>query len=114
MSYIDGFLTAVPEANKEKFRAQARRAWEKAFRPHGALEQVECWGDDVPEGKLTSMPMAVKLEPGEVVVFSYIIWPDKATRDAAYKTMPMDSDELPFDGKRMIWGGFVPVVSEKA
>ena len=73
-SYIDGFVLAVPTANKETFRQHASEA-AQIFKKHGALEIVECWGDDVPEGKLTSMPMAVKRKDDETVVFSWIVWP---------------------------------------
>jgi uncharacterized protein YbaA (DUF1428 family) len=81
------------------------------FKKHGALRVVETWGDDVPEGKITSFPMAVKLEADETVVFSWIIWPNKDTRDTGMKASMEDPDmdydsELPFDGKRMIFGGF--------
>jgi len=116
MPYIDGFLAAVPAANREKYIAFARQTW-AMFRRHGALRMVEGWGDDVPDGVHTSFPMAVKLEPGEVALFSWIEWPDKATRDACHAAMPSDPDmaalgEMPFDGKRMIYGGFVPVLDE--
>ncbi len=119
MAYIDGFVIACPEANKEKFVAHARLA-DPMFMEMGATRIVECWGDDVPEGKTTDFRMAVKAEPGEAVLFSWIEWPDKATRDAAmakmmapdFKDPRMDpaTNPMPFDGKRMIYGGFVPVV----
>lgn len=111
MAYVDGFVAAVPTANKEAFIEHAAAAWE-VFEENGALSQVECWGDDVPEGTLTSFPMAVKCEPGETVVFSWIVWPDKATRDAGMAKMMEDprmdpaDNPMPFDGKRMIFGGF--------
>lgn len=112
MSYIDGFVTPVPTANKEKYIAAAR-AFNDYLIAHGALGAHEYWGDDVPDGKLTSFPMAVKLEEGETVVLSWIEWPDKATRDAANAKMMADpammSMEMPFDGKRMIFGGFAPL-----
>lgn len=115
MSYIDGFLAAVPAANKEAYVDHARKAW-PTFQKYGARAMQECWGDDVPDGKLTSFPMAVKLEPGEVVVFSWVEWPDKATRDACWAASETDPDfqsmgEMPFDGSRMIYGGFAPIVS---
>jgi len=115
MHYIDGFVAAVPDAQRETY---IRYAAEMAtlIKAHGALRVVECWGDDVPEGKLTSFPMAVKREPGESVVFAWIVWPDKATRDASHLKMEADprvqhaTKSMPFDGKRMIYGGFQTVV----
>lgn len=123
MSYIDGFVIACPKANKEKFIAHARLG-DSVFMDLGALRIVECWGDDVPDGKTTDFRMAVKAEEDEAVLFSWIEWPDKATRDAAMATMTewmndpskadprMDPEKnpMPFDGKRMIFGGFMPVV----
>ena len=117
MAYVDGFLAAVPENKKDAFLAHAKIAGE-IFRECGALNVVECWADDVPDGKVTSMPMAVKAGPGEVVAFSWIVWPDKATRDAGFQKMmedPRMSEEanpMPFDGKRMIFGGFSPILGE--
>ncbi len=111
MSYIDGFVAAVPDANREAYVRLATAA-AQVFREHGALRIVECWGDDVPEGKLTSFPLAVKREPGETVVFAWIEWPDKATRDAAHPQVAADPrlqpdlEPMPFDGKRLIYGGF--------
>lgn len=115
MSYIDGFVIAVPTANKQKFIDHARLG-DAVFMDLGALRVVECWGDDVPEGQLTSFPMAVKREPGESVVFAWIVWPDKATRDAAHPKMAADplaqpeTNPMPFDGKRLIYGGFQMVL----
>jgi uncharacterized protein YbaA (DUF1428 family) len=114
MAYVDGFAAPVRTADKDAYIAYARWAW-AMFRKHGALRMVECWGDDVPDGVVTSFPMAVKLEEGETAVFSWIEWPDRATRDACHAAMATDPDmaalgEMPFDGKRMIYGGFVPVV----
>jgi uncharacterized protein YbaA (DUF1428 family) len=111
MNYLDGFVNAVPQANKE---AYLKHATDTAivFKEYGALEVVESWGDDVPEGKLTSFPMAVKREEGEAVVFSWITWPSKAVRDSAWEKIMADSRIMdparapPFDGKRMIYGGF--------
>lgn len=117
MSYYDGFVAAVPLANKDAYIAHARTAW-AIFRDLGALAVVEAWEDDVPEGKVTSFPMAVQRAEGEAVVFSWIEWPDKATRDAAWQKMTSDEaigaqmGEMPFDGTRMIYGGFAPIVSE--
>ena len=112
MTYYSGFLIPVKEADKEQYVRSARKSW-PIFKKYGALEQVETWGDDVPAGKLTGFDLAVKLEPGEAVVFSWIKWPDKATADACFATMETDPDwqgmDMPFDGKRMMWGGFAPV-----
>ena len=120
MTYIDGFVIACPEEKKQAFIDHATLA-DPFFMEHGALRVVEAWGDDVPEGKTTDFRMAVKAEPGEAVLFSWIEWPDKATRDACFARMMaegfsdprMDQEKnpMPFDGKRMIFGGFVPVVS---
>lgn len=111
MAYIDGFVAAVPTANKDAFLKHAREI-DALFIKHGATKVVECWGDDVPDGVLTSFPMAVKKTPDESVVFSWVTWPSKTVRDGAWKAMmeePMMQDggrQLPFDGKRMIYGGF--------
>jgi uncharacterized protein YbaA (DUF1428 family) len=109
MSYIDGFVAAVPTANREAYQAHARLA-AAVFKEHGALGVVECWGDDVPEGKLTSFPMAVQRKPDETVVFSWIRWPSRAARDEGMSKAMADARiagmEMPFDGKRMIFGGF--------
>ena len=112
MDYIDGFVVAVPKANKEQYIAMARKA-AVVFKDHGALGLVECWGDDVPEGKLTSLPMAVKRQPDETVVFSWIVWPSKAVRDTGMAAVMADLDtpkQMPFDGQRMIYGGFTVLV----
>ena len=115
MSYIDGFLLAVPNAKKEEYREHAEK-FAVMFKEHGMLSMVECWGDDVPEGKLTSFRMAVKQEEDETVVFSWMMWPSKEVRDAGWKKimedprMKMDGQEMPFDGKRMIYGGFKVLV----
>ncbi len=117
MSYIDGFVAAVPTANKERFIQHARDA-ALVFKAHGALSVMECWGDDVPDGELTSFPMAVKCKPDETVIFSWISWPSRAVRDAAMPKvmadprLQMDTNPMPFDGKRVIFGGFEAVVSE--
>jgi uncharacterized protein YbaA (DUF1428 family) len=117
MPYIDGFVIAAPTADKEKFVDHARRL-DALFLEHGATRVVECWGDDVPDGKLTDFRRAVQAKADETVVFSWIEWPDKKTRDAGMartRTDPrMVSDPpMPFDGKRMIFGGFVPAVELK-
>ena len=115
MSYVDGFVCAVPTANREKYRKHAEAA-AVVFKEHGALSLVECWGDDVPEGKLTSFPMAVKRRPDETVVFSWIVWPSRQARDAGMKKvmadprLQPDTNPMPFDGKRLIFGGFEVIV----
>ena len=111
MSYVDGFAIPVPAGNREKFRAVAE-AMAAVLRDHGALRVVECWGDDVPDGKVTDFRRAVQAEAGETVVFSWIEWPSRAVRDAARPKMMADprmagmEDEGSFDGKRLIYGGF--------
>lgn len=118
MPYVDGFVIAVPEENRQQFIDHATRA-NAVFIEHGATRVVECWGDDVPSGTITDFRMAVQASDTEVVVFSWIEWPDKESRDAAMSKMDqmmsdprMDpaTNPMPFDGKRMIFGGFVPVV----
>ena len=115
MEYVDGYVIAVPEANKERYRALAETA-ASVFKDHGALSVVECWGDDVPEGKLTSFTMAVKREPNETVVFSWVTWPSRTARDEGWKKvmadprLQPDKNPMPFDGKRMIYGGFETIV----
>jgi uncharacterized protein YbaA (DUF1428 family) len=115
MNYVDGFVVGVKAENRDIYRRHAQTA-AGVFKEHGALNVVECWGDDVPDGKLTSFPMAVKLEPGEVVVFSWVVWPSRAARDDGMKkvmadprTQP-DALPMPFDGKRLIYGGFEVIV----
>ncbi|WP_428151879.1 DUF1428 domain-containing protein [Brevundimonas sp.] len=112
MPYVTGFLIPVPAAHKDRYIKSAEVSW-PLFKEFGALEQVETWGDNVPVGETTSFPMAVKLEEGEVVVFSWLKWPDKATADAAWQKMMTDPRfegmDMPFDGKRMMWGGFQPI-----
>lgn len=109
MSYVDGFVIPVPAANKEAYRKMAAQAAD-LFKEFGALRLVECWGDDVPDGKVTDFKRAVKAEADEVVVFSWVVWPSKAVRDAGHKKMMddprMHMHDMPFDGKRMIFGGF--------
>jgi uncharacterized protein YbaA (DUF1428 family) len=115
MDYVDGFVLAVPTANKERYLAQAERAAAK-FREFGALQVVECWGDEVPDGEITSFPMAVKKSADETVVFSWTIWPSKDVRDAAWSRVMTDPEmqvlmaDMPLDGKRMIYGGFRTLV----
>ncbi len=115
MTYIDGFVAAVPTANREAFIKHAAEA-AALFKEYGALKVVECWGDDVPDGELTSMRMAVQCKDDETVVFSWVIWPDQAAQKAGIDKMMSDprmspeTNPMPFDGKRMIFGSFVPVV----
>ncbi len=116
MSYVDGFVVAVPTARKEAY-LQMAKAVDAVFKECGALGVVECWGDDVPEGKLTSFPMAVQRKADETVVFSWIMWPDRATRDEGMKKAMADARVQAagsadvFDGKRMIFGGFQTILS---
>jgi uncharacterized protein YbaA (DUF1428 family) len=111
MPYIDGFVAAVPTANRELYRKHAEAA-AVVFKEYGALRAVECWGDDVPQGKLTSFPMAVKCKDDETVVFSWITWPSRQVRDEGMKKamadprLQPDTNPMPFDGKRLIYGGF--------
>ena len=113
--YIDGFVAAVPTANRDAYRRHAEAA-AVVFKEHGALRLVECWGDDVPDGKLTSFPMAVKKQADETVVFSWITWPSREARDAGMKKVMDDPrikpevNPMPFDGKRLIYGGFSVIV----
>jgi uncharacterized protein YbaA (DUF1428 family) len=123
MSYIDGFVLAVPTANKQTFIDHARLG-DSVFMDLGATRVVECWGDEVPAGKLTDFRKAVEAKDDETVVFSWIEWPDKATRDRAHAKMhdwmqnPDEADPrmnpeknpMPFDGARLIYGGFTPLV----
>ena len=119
MSYVDGYLMAVPTANKEKFITHASRM-DDVFIEFGAMRVVECWGDDVPEGEVTDFRRAVNAGPDESVVLAWVEWPDRSTRDAAnekiealWRTDPrFDSvkNPMPFDGKRLVLGGFSPVL----
>jgi predicted enzyme related to lactoylglutathione lyase/uncharacterized protein YbaA (DUF1428 family) len=123
MTYVDGFVIAVPTANKQAFADQARSI-DSIFMEHGALRIFECWGDDVPDGKNTDFRMAVKAKEDETVVFSWVEWPDKATRDAFSATMQEmaktderfnpEKNPMTFDGTRMIYGGFHPIVTLQA
>lgn len=118
--YIDGFLIAVPHANKQKFIEHAKSG-DSVFMELGATRVLECWNDDVPNGKVTDFRRAVKANDDEAVVFSWIEWPDKTTRDAGMakmmelmKTDPRmnpETNPMPFDGQRLIFGGFSPVVT---
>ena len=110
MSYIDGYVVPVPTGKKQPYREMAAKA-ASIFKECGALRVVECWGDDVPDGKVTDFKTAVKARPDETVVFSWIVWPSKQVRDEANQKMRNDprmqmTPDMPFDGKRMIFGGF--------
>ncbi len=115
MSYIDGFVAAVPTANREKYLRHAELA-AVVFKEHGALRIVEGWGDDVPDGEVTSFPKAVQKTDDETVVFSWIVWPSKEARDAgmqkvfADERMTQEANPMPFDGKRLIHGGVETVL----
>jgi len=115
MTYVDGFVAAVPTANREAYRKHADSA-ATVFKEHGALKVVECWGDDVPEGKVTSFPMAVKRKDDETVVFAWVVWPSRQARDEGMKAVMADprvqpdTNPMPFDGKRLIYGGFEVIV----
>jgi len=117
MQYVDGFVLPVPQENLQACRRIAQKAG-KIWREHGALEFRECVGDDVKMGKLTSFPQSVKLKPGETVVFSWIVFKSRAHRDRVNaKVMEdprlakmMDPKSMPFDAKRMIYGGFKVLV----
>jgi len=109
MSYVDGFVIPVPAGNREAYRKVAAQA-APIFKEHGALRVVECWGDDIPDGEVTDFKKAVKAGGAENVVFSWIIWPSKEARDAGNKKVMEDPrlamSDMPFDSKRMFWGGF--------
>ena len=118
MSYVDGFIVPVPKKNVAAYRAMARKAG-KIWKEYGALEFIECMADDVKVGKRTSFPRSVKLKRGETVMFSWIVYRSRAQRDRINKLIMkdtrlsamMEGKEMPFDGKRMIFGGFKPIVS---
>lgn len=113
MAYVDGFIVPVPKKNLDAYRRMATKAG-KVWREYGALDYKECVGDDVKPGKWTSFPQSVKLKPGEVVFFSWIVYRNRKHRDSVNKKVMkdprlgdmMDPKKLPFDGKRMFWGGF--------
>ncbi|MBW4459267.1 MAG: DUF1428 domain-containing protein [Nodosilinea sp. WJT8-NPBG4] len=118
MTYVDGFVLAVPTANKALYKQHAEAA-AQVFKEHGAIKLVECWGDDIPEGKVTSFPLAVKCQNDETVCFSWIIWPSRQVRDEGMQKVMDDprmqpesnpGAEMPFDGKRMLYGGFEMIV----
>ena len=113
MNYVDGFVVAVPAANKDAYLAFSKQSL-PLFKEFGATRLVECWGDDVPDGKITDFKGAVKAKEDEVVLFSWIEWPSKEVRDAGMKKMMDDPRmrdmKMPFDGQRMIFGGFRPIL----
>jgi uncharacterized protein YbaA (DUF1428 family) len=116
MNYIDGFVIAVPTANRQAYKEYAQKS-AVLFKEFGVLSIAECWGDDVPQGKLTSFPLAVQCKEDETVVFSWMTWPSKEVRDAAWEKMMADprfapeNMPMPFDGKRLIYGGFEVLLS---
>ena len=118
MSYIDGFVIPVPADKKQAYRDMAAKA-APIFKEHGATRIVECWGDDIPDGKVTDFKGAVKAEAGENIVFAWVMWPSRAARDAGNKKvmedprLKMEGENAPFDGKRMIWGGFEILLDSK-
>ena len=116
MTYISGFVTPVRPERRDDFVASAQAAW-TLFQEYGAIEQVEAWGEDVPTGKQTDFHRAVALQEGEVVVFSWVTWRDKAASDACGAAMQTDPRfaalDMPFDGSRMIYGGFTPVFEQR-
>ena len=109
MTYVDGFVAAVPSENRELYRKVAEEA-ATIFKEHGALRVVECWGSDVPRGKVTDFHAAVEAKAGETIIFSWIVWPSKEARDLGNEKVMndprMSMDDSPFDAKRMIYGGF--------
>ena len=115
MAYIDGFVAAVPTKNKDIYKKHSENM-AGVFKEYGATKLVECWGDDVPEGKVTSFPMAVKCKADETVVFSWILWPSRKARNEGMEKVMADprmdhkKNPMPFDGKRMIYGGFEVIV----
>lgn len=119
MAYVQGFVAAVPAANKEAYRKHAADA-APLFREFGVTRMVEAWGDDVPDGQVTDFKGAVKAQPGEVIVFAWHEYPDKTVAEAAYQQMIRDprmedmGADMPFDGGRMIYGGFIPIIEAGA
>ena len=115
MTYVDCFIAAVPTENKDKYIKHTKIA-AKIFKEHGALKIVENWGDDVPQGELTSLPMAVKAEENETVVFSWVVWSSKEARDSGWSAIMEDqrlspeNNPMPFDSKRLIYGGFTTIL----
>lgn len=116
MTYIDGFVAAVPTANKAQYLQHVTET-AGLFKEFGASEVVECWGDDVPAGELTSFPMAVQCRPEETVVFAWVMWPSREARNLGMKKMMEDprmvGATMPFDGKRLIYGGFEVLLNRR-
>ena len=114
MNYVDGFVAAMPSANRETYLTFATQA-AAVFKDCGALSVVECWGDDVPDGKLTSFPLAVQRKADESVIFSWVTWPSKQVRDEGWKRVMEDprmkDQKMPFDGQRLIYGGFEMILN---
>ncbi len=115
MEFIEGFVAAVPTANKDEYIRHAKEA-AAIFKDHGATRLVECWGEDVPDGEKTSFPLAVQCQDDETVVFSWAAWPSREARDAGMPKVMADSrmmnNPMPFDASRLIYGGFQMVVYE--
>lgn len=117
MTYIDGFVAAVPTKNKQAYLKHAKLS-ALVFKEHGALNIMEAWGDNIPDGEITSFPMAVKCKQDETVVFSSVVWPSKEVRDAGWQAIMEDprmdpqQNPMPFDGKRLICGGFDSILDE--
>jgi uncharacterized protein YbaA (DUF1428 family) len=115
MTYIEGFVAAVPTKNREAYKQHVEAA-AQVFKDYGALKMVECWGVDVPDGKVTSFPMAVKKTDDETVVFAWVVWPSKKIHDEGMKKVMADPrsqrdvNPMPFDGTRLIFGGFEVLV----
>lgn len=109
MAYLSIMAAPVKTADRDRYMEHARKTW-PAFQRHGAIGITENWGTDIPDGRITSFPLAVQRQPDESVVLSWIVWPDKATCDAAWAKLAeepeMSNMDLPFDGRRMIFGGF--------
>lgn len=117
MSYVDGFVVPVPAGNRDAYLAMAVKA-APIFREYGATRVVECWGDDVPAGKVTDFAGAVKAEEGETVVFSWIEWPSREARDGGMAKVMQDErmknqGDMPFSGQRMIYGGFAVILDDQ-
>ena len=118
MAYVDAFVIPVPKDKVEDYKAFSKSMMH-FWTENGCLQYVECIGDDVPAGEVTSFPKAVQATDDEVVAVGFAVWPDKAMRDAANAKMmdpsaPQPEGEMPFDGKRMFWGGFIPAINWKA